>query len=106
MGWKRRFTDLEVVDLLADIVEVALGEDNTDVAYQLGEDVGPHVIAASLAVQTDGTLHHGVLAHEDGGVTAETLCRRGCSKCQAACDKEVCQCQAACDREVCKGMIE
>jgi hypothetical protein len=64
---------LVLVDLSLDIVQVAVGEDDADVADQLVQDDSPLVVAGGLAVQADGALHHGVLAHEDDSARAQTL---------------------------------
>ena len=49
------------------------GEDDADVANQLLQQACPLVGAAGLAEDADRALHHGVLAHENDGLGAQTL---------------------------------
>ena len=60
----KNMPDLEGVDLVADFVQVALREHQAHVPNQIWQDIAPRVVARALAEQPDGTLHHGVLAHE------------------------------------------
>jgi hypothetical protein len=64
---------LVLVDLILHIVEVTVCEDDSHVVHQLVQDALPLVITTGLAVQLDGALHHGVLAHENDGSRAQTL---------------------------------
>ncbi len=67
---------LVLLDLGLDVVQVAVGEDDADIADQLVEDAGPLVVARRLAVEADAALHHRVLAHQDDGAGAQGLRRR------------------------------
>ncbi|KAL3201853.1 hypothetical protein MRX96_042768 [Rhipicephalus microplus] len=60
---------LVVDDLLAHLSQVFLGEDETDVAL----DVRQQLLQGRVVVQVsaDGLADHGVLAHEQDGVLAE-----------------------------------
>lgn len=65
--------DLVLVDLVLDLVQVTVGEDQTNVADQVLNQAAPLLAASGLAVQVDGALHHGVLTHQDDGAGAQTL---------------------------------
>ena len=55
-------TYLVVHDAVADLVQVALGEDETDVSLDVGEE--SLQVWVVFQVATDGFAHHGVLSHE------------------------------------------
>ena len=55
------------------LIQVALGEDNTDVANQGVKKGGPLVTACALTVQADAAFHQGVLSHQHCAVRAQTL---------------------------------
>lgn len=57
------------------VCQIGLGEDEADVANQHLQQSGPLLIPSPLAVQADGPLHHGVLAHQHHALpdVAQTL---------------------------------
>lgn len=61
-----------LTDLVLKLLQVLLGEHNTDVANEHIEEAGPLVVAGPLDVVTQAALHHGVLTHEDDGLRAES----------------------------------
>ena len=54
----------------------ARGLTDTDVADELVQQRRPAVVLLLLAVEADGALHHGVLAHEDDALGAQRLGER------------------------------
>lgn len=65
-----RRADLEVGDGGANFVELALREDDTNVADEVIEENGPLVVAGAFAVEADAATEHGIFAHQDGGIVA------------------------------------
>jgi hypothetical protein len=58
------------------LVEVALGEKDAHVANHVVQQLQPLVVASALAVQADAATHHGVLAHQNHRMLADSLHRR------------------------------
>jgi len=62
-------TDLEGGHELTDLAEISIGEDETDVAIEVREEV----LAGRVLVDvlTDGLAHHGLLTHEKDGLATK-----------------------------------
>jgi len=62
-------TDLKRGDEVTDLVEVLVGEDETDVAIEVRKKVLN--LRVLVDVLTDGLAHHGLLTHEKDGLAAK-----------------------------------
>jgi len=65
-----RSSDLEGGDEVADLSKIALGEDEADVAVEVGEKVLD--LGVLLKVVVDGTTDHGLLAHKKDSLATES----------------------------------